>query len=247
MTPSFVVPVLLAVALLLAPAPAGSARARLASALTGDNTVPTRSDRPLLKSQLSGPVLATAVGLAFACGLGGITGAFWGITAAVAVWWCHRLMLRQHDRGRCEPLLLAAGWDLLAAGMRAGLPVPVTLRAVAEEFTGTAAQTLREVADLFALGADPVSAWEPALQHPDTGELARAARRTARTGSGLADAAGDVAKQARESLGEAAQVRAQRAAVWVSAPLGVCFLPAFLCLGVVPVVVGMVEQLRVSW
>ena len=30
----------------------------------------------------------------------------------------------------------------------------------------------------------------------------------------------------------------RRAGVWVLAPLGACFLPAFVCLGVVPLVIG---------
>ena len=33
--------------------------------------------------------------------------------------------------------------------------------------------------------------------------------------------------------------RAQRAGVTVLAPLGACFLPAFVCLGIVPVVAGL--------
>ena len=147
----------------------------------------------------------------------------------------------------CDPLALAAGWDLLAAALRAGLPAPVTLYAVAEELTGPAARVLREVARASAWGADPVTAWEPALAHPDTADLARAARRTARSGSGLADAATDLAERARAAVGQHAQARAQRASVWVAAPLGLCFLPAFLCLGVLPVVVGMVDQITRSW
>ena len=131
--------------------------------------------------------------------------------------------------------------------MRAGLPVSVTLRAVSAEFTGSAANSLHAVADLFALGADPVSAWEPALAHPDTAELARAARRTARTGSGMADVATDLARQARSVVAERAEVRSQRAAVWISAPLGLCFLPAFLCLGVLPVILGMVQRVSGMW
>ena len=34
------------------------------------------------------------------------------------------------------------------------------------------------------------------------------------------------------------EVAVRRAGIWVLAPLGVCFLPAFLCLGVVPLVLG---------
>ncbi|MDQ3055153.1 MAG: type II secretion system protein F, partial [Actinomycetota bacterium] len=36
--------------------------------------------------------------------------------------------------------------------------------------------------------------------------------------------------------------RAQRAGVALMAPLGLCFLPAFVCLGVVPVVVGIASR-----
>ncbi|SLJ82662.1 putative alanine-rich membrane protein [Mycobacteroides abscessus subsp. abscessus] len=38
---------------------------------------------------------------------------------------------------------------------------------------------------------------------------------------------------------DAAAARAERAGVLISGPLGLCFLPAFLCLGIVPVVVGL--------
>ena len=33
-----------------------------------------------------------------------------------------------------------------------------------------------------------------------------------------------------------------RAGVLVSGPLGLCFLPAFVCLGIVPVVVGLARD-----
>ncbi|TDD87467.1 secretion system protein [Saccharopolyspora karakumensis] len=142
--------------------------------------------------------------------------------------------------------MLAAGWDLLAAGMRAGLPVPVIVRAVAVEVDGTARRTLNEVADHLALGSDAAAGWEPALRDPDTAELARAARRTARTGSALADVAAELADRARARSSELAEVRAQRGAVWISAPLGLCFLPAFLCLGVLPVVLGMFDRIPIN-
>ncbi|MBQ0928079.1 type II secretion system F family protein [Saccharopolyspora endophytica] len=182
------------------------------------------------------------------------------ITAAVAVLLVpvaptrHRLGLRRSPpvaprprrEERADPLVLAAGWDLLAAGMRAGLPVPVIVRAVAVEVVGTARRTLNEVADHLALGSDAAAGWEPALRDPDTAELARAARRTARTGSALADVAAELADRARARSSELAEVRAQRGAVWISAPLGLCFLPAFLCLGVLPVVLGMFDRIPIN-
>ncbi|WP_207922349.1 type II secretion system F family protein [Saccharopolyspora terrae] len=182
------------------------------------------------------------------------------LTAAVAVLLVpvaptrHRLGLRRSPPAaprprreeRADPLVLAAGWDLLAAGMRAGLPVPVIVRAVAVEVGGTARRTLTEVADHLALGSDAAAGWEPALRDPDTAELARAARRTARTGSALADVAAELADRARARSSELAEVRAQRGAVWISAPLGLCFLPAFLCLGVLPVVLGMFDRIPIN-
>lgn len=187
-----------------------------------------------------------------AAAAGGVLGALVGgpvVGFAVAggvLWWLRRAA-RQIRPEPVDPQVLAAGWDLLAAGMRAGLPPVVLVRAVAAEFTGTASAALREVAGLLELGADPAAAWEPALRHPGTAELGRAARRTARTGSALADVATELAAEARTALADRAQARAQRAAVWVAAPLGLCFLPAFLCLGVLPVVVGMVQRLPMSW
>ncbi|MGP4018310.1 type II secretion system F family protein [Saccharopolyspora sp. 5N708] len=229
--------VLVAAGLLLVPA--GSARARLRAL---GPSPPVRRSRPpsivvWLLPLAAGAVAAQVFGL-----VGGIS---IGVAAAFATRrWAARARRR---RDRADPLVLAAGWDLLAAGMRAGLPVPVVVRAVADELTGAAHRALREVADHLALGADAMTSWEPALRNPDTAELARAARRTARTGSGLADVAGEIASHARATVAEQAQARAQRATVWISAPLGLCFLPAFLCLGVLPVVVGMVHRLAVPW
>lgn len=133
----------------------------------------------------------------------------------------------------------AATWDLLAACLSSGMAVPAAIRAVAADLPERAGQALRDTADLLALGGDPVDAWSVALDCPATAGLARGARRTARSGAALAAVARALAAEARERTGEAAEARAQRAAVLVSGPLALCFLPAFLCLGVVPIVLGL--------
>ncbi|MDA3648669.1 type II secretion system F family protein [Saccharopolyspora indica] len=228
------VPVLAAAAVLAAPT--GSGRHRL------------RSLRPRSRSRQRIPVTAWALPLAVGSVavqvFGLVMGVLIGLAAALAARRWSALMARRQER--TDPLVLAAGWDLLAAGMRAGLPVPVVVRAVAEELAGSARRTLREVAAHLALGSDAVTSWEPALADQDTAELARAARRTARTGQGLAEVAAELAEHARATVAEQAEARAQRAAVWISAPLGLCFLPAFLCLGVVPVVAGTLNRLAIS-
>lgn len=141
---------------------------------------------------------------------------------------------------------LAAHWDLLAACLRAGMSVADALGALADTMPTSAAAALRRASELIALGAAPDEAWRSALECPATAPLARAACRTARSGSALAGAAADLATRARAELVEAAQERAQRAGVLITLPLGLCFLPAFLLLGVVPVVIGLASMLTIA-
>jgi Flp pilus assembly protein TadB len=148
-------------------------------------------------------------------------------------------------RSPADELGLAGGWDLLAACLRAGLPVPTAVVAVCDDLPRQAADALRATADLLALGADPVAAWAPALECPATAALARGARRTARSGTTLAGVATTLAASIRASAGDNAEARAQRAGVLITGPLGLCFLPAFVCLGIVPVVIGLAAQLSV--
>jgi hypothetical protein len=42
----------------------------------------------------------------------------------------------------------------------------------------------------------------------------------------------------------AAQHRVRQASVWLVVPLGLCFLPAFILVAVVPLVVGLLPSLR---
>ncbi|MEU5693499.1 type II secretion system F family protein [Actinosynnema sp. NPDC020468] len=152
------------------------------------------------------------------------------------------------ERARApDPFALPATWDLLAATLKAGLPVPTALDAVLPGMPRAPAKPLHTVADLLRLGADPVTAWNPALANPATAPLARAARRTARSGAALAGAASALAVAARANAADEAEARAQRAAVLVAGPLALCFLPAFLCLGVVPVVIGLAVRIGESW
>lgn len=174
------------------------------------------------------------------------TGTRTGTESTPPTW--SRRCLRWRDSSShsvAEPLRLAAGWDLLAACLRAGLPTPVAICAVAGDLPPAAATALRETADLLGLGAEAAEAWAPAVRCTHTAELARAACRTARSGTALAETASTLAGRIRDGSGDRAEARSQRTAVLVTGPLGLCFLPAFLCLGVIPVVTGLAGQLAV--
>lgn len=147
------------------------------------------------------------------------------------------------DKSATEFLRSAATLDLLAACLAGGLPVPVALEAVAGTASPQTAIALRSVASHLALGVEPAEAWAPVRERPGLAELAVAATRTARAGTALAAHAKDLARRLRESLSAEADERAERAGVVLAAPIGLCFLPAFLCLGVLPVVLGLATRL----
>jgi pilus assembly protein TadC len=62
----------------------------------------------------------------------------------------------------------------------------------------------------------------------------------------LAEAVAALASQCRQDAAHTAAAAAERAAVLIAGPLGLCFLPAFVCLGIVPVVAGLAGDLLQS-
>ena len=82
---------------------------------------------------------------------------------------------------------------------------------------------------------------------PALSGFARAAARSAGTGSALAQVARAESDRIRAGLVDAAEARAQRAAVLITGPLGLCFLPAFLVLGIAPVVIGLAGEALARW
>lgn len=138
-----------------------------------------------------------------------------------------------------DPLAVAGTFDLLAACLKAGLPASAAAAAVGPSAPQPLSDSLRRTADLLALGADPVTAWGAVAGDPATESLARMARRSARSGAALSGAIGELATQQRADAEDRAVAGAERAGVLISGPLGLCFLPAFVCLGIVPVVIGL--------
>lgn len=125
-----------------------------------------------------------------------------------------------------DPLAVAASLDVLAVCLAAGMAVAAA-------------------ADLLALGADPNIAWSrppdlpPGTHDAQTDAVLRLARRSAASGAALADGIVELAVQVRHDAAQAAAAAAERAGVLIAGPLGLCFLPAFLCVGIVPLVVGL--------
>ena len=141
-----------------------------------------------------------------------------------------------------DPHAVASLFDMMAACLRGGLPTGSAALAVSTTAPPAAGAALRTTADLLTLGADADASWAPVAEVPDIEPLARMARRSARSGASLADAVVELAQAERARAEDAAAAAAERAGVLISGPLGLCFLPAFVCLGIVPVVIGLAQN-----
>lgn len=149
---------------------------------------------------------------------------------------------RRSPRRGPDPLAVASSLDVLAVCLEAGMAVSTGAAAIAPSAPPKLARVLRRAADLLALGADPAVAWAVSPTgsvDPHIDALLRLARRSAASGAALARGVAELADQSRHEAAHAATAAAERAGVLIAGPLGLCFLPAFVCLGIVPVVVGL--------
>lgn len=143
-----------------------------------------------------------------------------------------------------DPFATASAFDVLSVCLTAGMTVPAAASATAAFAPRTLGVLLRRAADLLALGADPETAWKVLAGDDEScTAVARLARRSAHSGSALAGGAAELAEQSRQDATHAATAAAERAGVLIAGPLGLCFLPAFLCLGIAPVVAGLAGEI----
>lgn len=128
--------------------------------------------------------------------------------------------------------------DLLAACLRAGRPPQAAVGTVAKAIGGPMADLLAGVGHRLGLGTDPVEAWSALLAEPACAGLARAVQRALRSGAPLARSLEHLADDSRQARRWAVEEQARAVESRAVVPLGLCFLPAFVLLGVVPTVAG---------
>jgi pilus assembly protein TadC len=153
--------------------------------------------------------------------------------------------IRRRTPGSADPFATASALDVFSVCLSAGMTVSAAAAATAHFAPAALGALLRRAADLVALGADPDTAWQVGAGDADEAclALARLARRSASSGSALAEGAADLAEQVRQDVTHRAAAAAERAGVLIAGPLGLCFLPAFVCLGIVPVVAGLAGEI----
>ena len=229
---------LAAAAVLLAwprgPALPSTARAGPRSAGGTDGAGRDRAGRRL-------PVLGgVTAGLGAALFVGGPVGLVAGAVAGVAVAvWLRRLepaSVRRRREAIDEALPLAV--DLLASCLAAGQAPAVALQQVTDVVDHPLRDELQEVATRLRLGADPIRVWRDVAAHPQLGSWGRTVLRAVDSGASVADAMAAHADDLRQASRSRVEARARAVGVRAALPLGVCLLPAFLLLGIVPLVAG---------
>ncbi|HEV7656141.1 MAG TPA: type II secretion system F family protein [Mycobacteriales bacterium] len=187
---------------------------------------------------------AGALGVATALVVGGPLGLGIGAGAFVAA---DRVLRKlepakvrkdREDRQADLPLTL----DLLSVCLQAGMPLVAALEAVAAALPGPFSEDLGVIAGLQRLGTAAPAAWAGVAADDDLAPVARAVGRSAESGSRLGVAFDRLAASRRSGLAAAGLARARSAGVLAMAPLGLCFLPAFVCLGIVPIVLSLAKE-----
>lgn len=218
---------------------------RLRAALGG--THPHRAAPGRLRKATAGLArgwaAAAAVGLAAGALVGGALGVLVGPPAALGVARVLRSRRRAAD-GRTapsepDPAQLPLCADLMAACLAAGASPGEAAGAVGGCLGGTLGAALIRAQAELRLGGDPAECWQRFGRLPAAREMGRCLARASTTGSAPVAEMSRLAADLRAAHARTALAGARRAAVLATAPLGLCFLPAFLLVGVVPVVIGL--------
>ncbi len=213
-----------------------------------------RSSRPVgpaatgLATRLRGlapvgaPLLA---GVATAVVVGGPGGAVAGVVVTVVLLVALARLEPGARRRRREALERQAPLvvDLAAACLASGAPLERSLEVAAVAVGAPASDVLVRATNALRLGAEPAAVWAEVGSEPALAPLARAVARSQQTGAPMSSLLPRVADQARALHRVRAETRIRTAAVRLTAPLGAAFLPAFVLLGVVPVVASWVGTL----
>ena len=192
--------------------------------------------------------LATVgVGLGVLLFVGGTAGAAAALVASAGCWWAAGRLEPPSVRRRRERLAAAVphAVDLMAACLAAGLSPAAAVEQIAAAVDEPLAGELAALGSRLRLGVDPATVWRDLARHPQLGGLGRTVSRAVESGASVADAMGRLAEDLRRLNRAAVESRARAVGVKAALPLGVCLLPAFVLVGIVPVVAALLTSLGI--
>ncbi|ALV46992.1 hypothetical protein MB46_17410 [Arthrobacter alpinus] len=136
------------------------------------------------------------------------------------------------------PLLL----ELLGTALDSGMTVQGALRAVAYVAESDIQTRLLRVVAGLEIGASWQNSWEGNTSRRDVAQIHDALSFGALTGASSAPLLYAEALRSRRAASRSAEKRAAALGVKLVLPLGLCSLPAFIALGIVPVVMAMIPS-----
>ncbi len=145
-----------------------------------------------------------------------------------------------------RPVTADDAWavELLAVAYAAGLDPAAALRAVASVVPGGAAAAFGTASAKAAMGQGVAEALgRVEVMSGVIPRVREALGRSESAGGSVVEALRRAAGQARDRAATGRRAAAERAGVLIAGPLGACFLPAFVCLGVAPVVLGLAGRI----
>lgn len=178
--------------------------------------------------------------------LGGAAGAPAGVVVALGVARFvdageGRRRRRDEEAARRD---LPAAVLLLAVALRSGSAVEAATRQVCAALPGAATARLAATGDRLGLGVDPARVWADLAADPALTPLGRTLARAHRSGAPVAAAVERLADELAAAARARTEDRARAVGVRAAVPLGVCLLPSFLLLGIVPLVAGLLGDLQ---
>lgn len=132
--------------------------------------------------------------------------------------------------------------DLISAVQEAGSPLRLAAGEVAALAPEPSAAVLREVDARIGVGFSDAEAWQSLARDPIWGATARDLARSARTGEAVVETLQMSAERARAARRDHLNEKARTVAVKSVGPMMVCFLPAFILAGVVPIFAGILSR-----
>ena len=136
--------------------------------------------------------------------------------------------------------------ELLAVCLAAGSSIRHALDVVAGVSGADTRNVLERVLGQLRMGIPEQQAWLEVGTDEVWGPVARDVARSARSGTSLVEVLHVHAEEARLMAEERALQRARTAGVRSVVPLMVCFLPAFVLVGVLPIIAGLLSGLLSS-
>lgn len=203
---------------------------------------------PAMKSkpQLPMPLIAAvslAVGVVMI--IGSTLGLLLGLGSGFIAFRLFGRLESRSDRERSQALSaqMPIVCDLLAATLASGASMTSAVDAVRHAVGEPAAQTLARVDRALVLGTPMAQVWSTAHAEPAFARIAAAFERSSQSGAPVAELLIGVASDERRTKRRTVEVAARGAGVRSVMPLAACYLPAFMLMGVIPVVASMATSL----